>query len=148
MRIRELAPLILLAFATTPTAAAAAPPTGPLDVRVRALRSEKGRVGCMLFDGPKGFPTDPNAAKQKRWCPIHGSRSTCRFTDLAAGTYAVACFHDENGNGKLDRGLFGIPKEGVAASNDAKGTFGPPSWKDARFSFPGRASYIRMKMRY
>ena len=33
------------------------------------------------------------------------------------GTYAVACFHDANKNGKLDTGIFGIPQEGVCASN-------------------------------
>jgi uncharacterized protein (DUF2141 family) len=67
--------------------------------------------------------------------------------DLPDGTYAVQGFHDENRNGKVDRGLFGIPKEGIAFSNDAPIHFGPPSWKDARIVVAG-AQTIRMKMRY
>jgi uncharacterized protein (DUF2141 family) len=29
------------------------------------------------------------------------------FDNLPAGVYAVAVYHDENSNGKLDRGMFG-----------------------------------------
>ncbi len=30
-----------------------------------------------------------------------------------------------------------IPKEAYAASNNARGSFGPPKFKDARFDYPG-----------
>jgi hypothetical protein len=43
----------------------------------------------------------------------------------------------KNSNGKLDRNFMGSPKEGVGASNDAKGSFGPPKFADARFTFKG-----------
>ena len=46
----------------------------------------------------------------------------------------MAAYHDENGNGKLDTNFLGIPSEGVAASNDAKGTMGPPSYEKAKFA--------------
>src|SRR5271169_4158927 len=63
-------------------------------------------------------------------------------------SYAVACFHDENRNGKLDTGLFGIPTEGWVVSNRATGGLGAPSFKDAKFSFPGTATELRLGMRY
>jgi len=134
---------------STAAAAQADPPRGAvLTVRVSRLRSSDGQVGCMLFASPKGFPADPSAAAQKRWCPIHEGASTCAFDPIPAGTYAVACFHDENGNGKLDRGLFGIPKEGTAASNDAKGFMGPPSFEKAMFRFAGVAATLDLHMEY
>ena len=34
------------------------------------------------------------------------------FRGLAEGQYAVALFHDQNGNGEFDTGLFGPPVEG------------------------------------
>jgi uncharacterized protein (DUF2141 family) len=40
-------------------------------------------------------------------------------------------FHDENDNGVLDKGAFGIPTEGYGFSNNAKGFFGAPSWRAA-----------------
>jgi uncharacterized protein (DUF2141 family) len=51
------------------------------------------------------------------------------------GRAAIRCFayHDENGNGALERSFLGIPKEGVALSNNARGHLGPPKLKDARF---------------
>jgi uncharacterized protein (DUF2141 family) len=105
-------------------------------------------VGCTIYDGPKGFPTDASAALQRRWCPIAGTSSACAFDPLPAGTYAVACFHDENNNGKLDTGMFGIPTEGTVASNQAKGFMAPPSFEKARFSFAGAATEIALRMGY
>jgi len=65
-----------------------------------------------------------------------------------ARTVAVSVFHDENGNGKLDRNFIGMPKEGVGASNDAVGTLGPPKFDDARFSYKGGAQSLTIHLRY
>jgi uncharacterized protein (DUF2141 family) len=124
------------------------PAKGVLTVRVTSLRPNNGQVGCMIYGSAKGFPTDSSAALQCRWCPIANATSTCVFDPIPAGTYAVACFHDENKNGKLDTGLFGIPSEGTVASNYAKGFMGPPSFDKARFSFSGVASELQLRMGY
>jgi uncharacterized protein (DUF2141 family) len=127
--------------------AAADTPAGVLTVRL-GLRNGNGQVGCMLFASEKGFPKDPNTAVQKKWCPIASAESVCSFDPVPAGTYAVACFHDENRNGKLDTGLFGIPTEGTAASNNAKGFMGPPSFKDAKFALSGSRTELHLTMNY
>jgi uncharacterized protein (DUF2141 family) len=123
-------------------------PRGILSVRVVGLRNDHGRCGCALFDSEKGFPKDTRAARQRNWCPIQGSESLCRFAPIAAGNYAVACFHDENGNGKCDTGFLGIPTEGTVVSNQAKGFMGPPSFNAARFSFAGQTTELRLRMTY
>ena len=128
--------------------AGADPPTAVLSVKVTSLRSDNGQVGCMLYGSAKGFPTDPSAAAQKRWCSIKDKTSTCGFDPVPAGTYAVACFHDENGNGKCDTGLLGIPTEGTVVSNHAKGFMGPPSFDKAKFSFTGVAGELQLRMGY
>ena len=122
--------------------------TGVLSVRLVGLHNDHGRTGCLLFASEKGFPRDAQAARQRLFCPIDGSESTCRFAPISPGTYAIACFHDENRNGKCDTGLFGIPTEGTVVSNHAKGFMGPPSFKDAKFSFPGRPTELRLRMEY
>ena len=48
------------------------------------------------------------------------------------GSYSLTCFHDENGNGKLDY-LFGIPKEQVGFSNVSHKVTSKPTWDDVRF---------------
>jgi uncharacterized protein (DUF2141 family) len=62
--------------------------------------------------------------------------TTCQFSGIAPGTYAVSVFHDENSNGKLDINFIGIPREGVGASNNARGHFEPPGFDPAAFQFP------------
>ena len=124
------------------------PATAVLTIRISSLRSNNGQVGCMIYNSPKGFPTDSSAALQRRWCPIASASSSCAFDPIPAGTYAVACFHDENKNGKLDTGLFGIPTEGTVASNHAKGFMGPPSFDKAKFIFSGAASELQLRMGY
>src|ERR1700730_11432692 len=118
---RVFSVLAVAASIVPPTPCFGDPAAAVLTVKLMALRSSKGKIGCTLYNGPKGFPKDPNAAIQQRWCKIDGAASTCPFDPIAPGTYAVACFHDENDNGRLDTGLFGIPTEGTAASNNARG---------------------------
>jgi uncharacterized protein (DUF2141 family) len=123
-------------------------PTAVLTIRVTHLHSNNGQVGCTVYNSAKGFPTDPTAALQSRWCSIANAASTCAFDPIPAGTYAVACFHDENKNGKCDTGLFGIPTEGTVVSNHAKGFMGAPSFDKAKFSFSGIASELQLRMGY
>ena len=54
----------------------------------------------------------------------------------AAGTYAIAVVHDENGNNKLDKAIF-LPKEGFGFSRNPTITVGPPSFKSASFAVAG-----------
>lgn len=52
--------------------------------------------------------------------------------DLPEGEYALAVMHDVNEDGKLNKNFFGIPTERYGFSNNARGTFGPPSFDDAK----------------
>ena len=54
-----------------------------------------------------------------------------RVRNVKPGTYAIAVFHDVNGNGKLDRSFIGLPNEPYGFSNDV-GRRGPPSFEAAR----------------
>jgi uncharacterized protein (DUF2141 family) len=125
--------LLLLAGLLLPAAAA---PEGTLTVHLTHLHSAQGAVMCRLYDAPEGFPGKPPFRAQMR-VAIEGQAATCTFPHLPPGTYAVAAFHDENDNGKLDTNFLGIPKEGVGVSNNAKGVLGPPKWEQARFDLSG-----------
>jgi uncharacterized protein (DUF2141 family) len=137
----------LVGLSASPSSAAS-PQTGSITVHVAGLRSNDGQVGCALYNSAKGYPTDASAALERRFCPIDNGTSVCAFAPVPSGTYAVACFHDENNNGKLDTGLFGIPKEGVCASNGATGTLGPPSFRDAKFDTSGSRRDVPVRMKY
>ena len=53
--------------------------------------------------------------------------------EVPSGTYAIGLYIDANENEKMDTNFLGIPKEQFGFSNDAKGSFGPPSFESASF---------------
>jgi len=76
---------------------------------------------------------------------INNGKATATFDNLKYGTYAVSSFYDKNDNGKLDTNFLGIPKEPTAMSNNAKGSFGAPKYKDAKFIFSSKNNKIKIK---
>ena len=50
---------------------------------------------------------------------------------VLAGDYGVVALHDENKNMKLDRNLFGYPKEGFGFANNPHIGLGPPPFRAA-----------------
>ena len=117
--------LSLLFLAPTPAPVA-------VDVEVTSTRPARGDVRLAVFATAEDFENDQ---------PIFAAVAPCRkeATKLevvlpAAGTYAIAVFHDLNGNGKLDRNFFGIPSEpygfsAVPPSKWEKPAFGDISGK-------------------
>jgi uncharacterized protein (DUF2141 family) len=104
---------------------------GDLVVRVTGLDDAGGSVVADLFDRAEGFPTRSELARERATATVIDRVAMLRFEGLPAGTYAISAFHDANANGRVDTWWFGPPKEGLAASNGAKGRFGPPSFADA-----------------
>lgn len=105
---------------------------------------DRGFVVCALFASATGFPSEAatRAVAHVRVRPVH-RRALCSFTGRAPGTYAISVFHDEDSDGEIDTGLFGIPREGWGTSRNARASMGPPSWADARFAYRGGAMRLR-----
>jgi uncharacterized protein (DUF2141 family) len=126
-------------------ALALAEAVGSLTIRVGNVRNDRGRVVVDIC------PRDRFLGNA---CPYHGQAqaragtTTIVVPDLPKGEFAVQAFHDENGNGEVDRGLFGIPKEGVGFSRNARIGLGPPKWGDAAFAHQAQAEIISFNLRY
>lgn len=88
---------------------------------------------------------DPNS---HRTVVPAGETVSFTFTDVEPGSYAIALLHDENDNGKADRALGMMPKEGFGFSRDAKVRMGPPKFDDAVFEFDGTDAQLTIRMRY
>src|SRR5260221_394417 len=129
-----------------PSAAAGKP--AKLVVEVSGFRNDVGQLLLRVYGSEAGFPTDGTRALRQVTQTIKGGRAIVELEDLAFGRYAIGCVHDENRNGTLDRNLLGIPKEGVCASNDARGRRGPPTWNDARFDFKEDGTTLHIHVRY
>jgi uncharacterized protein (DUF2141 family) len=136
---------VLPGYFPAPTAP---PDNGTLTVQVYNLRSQQGTVRLSLFRSAEGFPGDPSKVFRQAAGSIENGVCTLVLGDLPPGEYAISLLHDENNNLKMDTRLIGIPKEGYGASNDARVTFGPPRYEDARFVLKGNPQTLRIKMRY
>jgi uncharacterized protein (DUF2141 family) len=122
--------------------------TGKLTVVMSNFKNDVGQVSVALFNQEEAFPKYPEKALRLVYSTINQGKATVLFDKLPPGEYAVSIYHDENSNKKMDTNFFGIPKEGVGASNNAKGHFGPPKFKDARFTFDGNAQTIQIEIVY
>jgi uncharacterized protein (DUF2141 family) len=101
-------------------------------IDVMDVPSSEGKISVAVYNSKEGFLKFDKVFKCDS---IVAQKGTTRIAikDLPEGEYALAIFHDENGNDKLDTNWLGIPKEKVAFSNAKMKTFGPPPFKDCVF---------------
>jgi uncharacterized protein (DUF2141 family) len=126
------------------TAPAAAPAVVPTIEFVAVVGHDKGMVRCGLYTRDKWLKKPFKPAKSV----IVNKRAVCRFTGIASGTYAIAAYHDENANGKLDRNFIGIPSEPYGMTNDARPVvFAAPTFDAAKFVYQGGTVQQRVRLR-
>jgi uncharacterized protein (DUF2141 family) len=127
--LRAFAALFAIAFAAIGTVAQAA----TLTVTVQDVRSENGQVKLALYATEASFSSF-SVELASRILHARPGTLTVTFENLAPGQYAIAAYHDENGNSSFDTNFLGLPKEGYGFSNDAPAVFGPPSFDKAAVS--------------
>lgn len=107
---------------------------GDVVLDVRHVTSNDGALLGLLFAGPEGFPSQPDAAFAKARGVATVSGSKLVFPGVPPGTYAAIVVHDVNGNGTCDLSWpIPFPKEPFAATRGARGVMGPPKFADAAF---------------
>lgn len=108
--------------------------TYTLTVKVENLRNSKGVVQFALYNKDNSIP-DEDYKKYYRLekAKIVNGKSEITFKSLPQGRYAVNILHDENNNGKIDKGLL-LPKEGIGFSNyQSIGLRNRPNFSKASF---------------
>ena len=140
---------LLLGLASAARAEAPCGSTGPqLRVVVEGLKSARGYVSVEVYpDRPNLFfrPKRQVAIVREK---LSQDAATVCVSLPKAGYYALAVYHDENGDNKLNVGPLGIPTEGFGLSNNPKIAFGLPSFNKVRFrAFEGETT-VPVSMRY
>ncbi|WP_051378914.1 DUF2141 domain-containing protein [Derxia gummosa] len=143
---RLVAALPVAALALAASLAAPAARAADLTVDIDGAASQKGHLAVAVYDRAERFPEEGAHVVAQRVAPLAG-RTSVTFRNLAPGNYAVAVYHDENDNEKLDKGMFGIPKEPYGFSNDARGRAGPPDFRDARIALGDPAATVLVHLR-
>lgn len=114
--------LIGLALLAAPSAEAAT-----LIIRAEGVSSAVNTVYAGICD--KSFEEATCPYRDRK--PARQGTVELRVTGVKPGSYAIAVFHDLNGNGRLDRNFIGLPSEPYGFSNGT-GRRGLPDFGAAR----------------
>ena len=157
MKSASLAALIALTAVLGPAGVASAasadkcegrPSDTKLTVQVTGVRVAKGEVAITLYpDDAKRFLAPHQKMARVRAVAQAPMTSAC-FWLPAPAFYALAVYHDDNGNRDFDRTIVGLPAEGYAFSNDPPTPTALPPFKAVRFKAAAGETTIRVKLRY
>ncbi len=126
---------------------AKAPVLGSLVVSIDGFRNDRGHARVAVFDQPSGFPGQEHALRGTA-AKIAGGRVEVRFDSLPVGIYAVAMYHDENDDGVLNKGLFGVPREGYGVSNNVVHARRAASFEEAEIRLEGELTTVEIHVHY
>jgi uncharacterized protein (DUF2141 family) len=118
-----------------------------LFVVVTNIASAEGLIAITLY------PDDRSRFLARRGS-LHVVRVPAQSPTLRAcvhlptpGSYAVAVYHDTNGNRRFDRTGIGLPAEDYGFSNDPAVLLGLPSFRSTRFTITGDGQEISVRLR-
>ncbi len=123
-----------------------APASAKLNVHVTGVRMPKGEVAITVYpDDRRRFLAKGGKLARQRLRAAASVR-TCFW--LPPGAYAVAVYHDQDGDRDFDRTLVGLPAEGFGFSNDPDTKTGLPSLAAVRFRLGAGERQISIQMTY
>lgn len=134
------------AFAIAALSAPAAALATDLHVTITGLDSDGGNVHVSVYDRPETFPKSKGMLREQV-VKAQAPTLDVTFPGLAPGTYAVAAFHDENGNRKFDQGFLGLPLEDYGFSNDPMVILSAPDFQESAFTIFGDVAVITVRMK-
>jgi len=98
-------------------------------VEVLGVTRDEGTMVLTVYEGKKSWLKKGTLQTS---VPVDGQDTVAMTVELPPGEYAFHVYQDLDANGKMKTNFIGIPKEPTGVSNDAKGRFGPPKYKDAK----------------
>jgi uncharacterized protein (DUF2141 family) len=117
----------------------------PLRLIVDNLKTSDGEIEVGVYTPKNKFPDEDDKFKKYRFKAKKGKIDEM-ITDIPYGELAMAIYHDENNNGKIDKNAIGIPKEPYAFSNNYKPTIKAPNFDNCKFSYNKKSSTVKISM--
>lgn len=153
--VAALGGALVLGASERALAAPAAPAgcTGPasdtwIAVAVEGVRSSAGLVALTLYaDNPRKFLVRNGSLYVTRVPAREGRTTACLYVPHP-GVYAIAIYHDENGNQAFDRTGIGLPAEGYGFANNPSTLAGLPSFQSVRLEIPRSGLLTRVQLKY
>lgn len=99
-----------------------------ITVEINQIVNDKGIVSFSLYQ-EDGFLEQPI---QKKEIKIVNGQASVIFENVEKGIYSIICFHDSNGNGRLDFSPNRMPLEDIGISTSVI-MYGPPTFEQTKF---------------
>lgn len=115
-----------------------------MTIDVAGLKNARGNVMVAVFDNADNFLKQP---LRTAMVAAHAGKVQLLITGLPPGDYAISLFHDENGNGKLDKNPINMPIEPYGFSNDAAGAYGPPTFQQSLAHISDAGTLVTVNLR-
>ncbi|PKB14149.1 uncharacterized protein (DUF2141 family) [Novosphingobium kunmingense] len=145
---------VLAAAAPIPQAEAAPPGcVGPVSdtwihVSVSGVRSSNGLVAVTVYaDDRSRFLVKRGSVGVMRMPAQQGETRGCVYLP-GRGVWALAIYHDEDGDQQFDRSGIGLPREGYGFTNNPSTVVGLPSFASVRLSVPKPGLLTRIRVKY
>lgn len=103
-----------------------------LTIHVKGFKNNVGSAMVAVHDRKGTFLTKKEPFR-RAILKIVNQEATIEFS-MPSGQYSVAVFHDEDSNNDLNMKMGIIPTEDFGFSNNARGKYGPPKFKDTLFT--------------
>lgn len=102
-------------------------------VKITNLEKVKGDLYVGWYKEAATFRVNEKAIYREKILVNNQDELSIVFKNIPKGKYAIAIFLDENGNYKLDKNLFGIPKEKYGFSNNILPALRPATFDESVF---------------
>lgn len=102
-------------------------------IRITNINKTKGKLYIGWYEKPDTFRINEQAIFKKMILVTNENEIITEFKNIPNGTYAIAVFLDENDNYKLDRNMFGIPKEKYGFSNNILPLLRAATFEESKF---------------
>jgi uncharacterized protein (DUF2141 family) len=118
---------------------------GELTVVVTGAATESGKIIIALCADGNQWANNTRPFRSAAVSLRNGGAEYV-FSDMPLGTYAIKAFHDENGNGTMDKNALGMPIELYGFSNGARARYGAPSFQSACFRLTKTREKIEIRI--
>ena len=116
-------------------------------VKITNLEYVKGDLYVGWYKDPATFRINEKAIYREKIVVKDQAELSVVFKNIPKGKYAIAIFLDENDNYKLDKNLFGIPKEKYGFSNNILPALRPARFDESVFDLNKEEMIIKINLK-
>lgn len=116
-------------------------------IKITNLENVKGDLYVGWYKEFATFRINQKAIYREKISVNNQAELSLVFKNIPTGKYAIAIFLDENDNYKLDKNLFGIPKEKYGFSNNILPALRPATFEESVFELSKEEVVINITLK-